>query len=130
MYDIIIVGAGPIGCRTAELLEKNDLKVLVLEKNDAIGKYSACTGLVSHRIFDLSDISKKVIVNQIEKAKFYSTKNNFIELKHKNPVYVIDRNKFDKEMGKKVSKIKLSTFFKDYWIQDNSVMVKTNKGNQ
>lgn len=131
MYDIIIVGAGPVGCKTAEILGRNNLNVLVLEKNNSIGKYSACTGLASHRIFDLSGASKKVIVNKIKKARFYSTKNNFIELKHKNPVYVIDRKKFDKELGekaKKYSKIKLSTSFKDYKINENYVKVKTSKG--
>ena len=128
--DVIVVGAGPIGCKTAELLGKNNLKVIVLEKNNEIGKYSACTGLVSHRIFDLSGISKKVVVNKIKSARFYSTKNNFIELKHKTPVYVIDRNKFDKELAdkaKKYSQIKLSTSFEDYMIEDNVVRVKTNK---
>lgn len=128
--DIVIVGAGPIGCKTAELLGKNNLDIIVLEKNNEIGKYSTCTGLVSHRIFDLSEVSKKIVVNKIQKARFYSTKNNFIELKHKTPVYVIDRNKFDKELGekaKKYSKIKLSTSFEDYMIDENIVRVKTNK---
>ncbi len=128
--DVVIVGAGPIGCKTAELLGKNNLKVIVLEKNNKIGKYSACTGLVSNRIFDLSGISKKVVVNKIKSARFYSTKNNFIELKHKTPVYVIDRNRFDKELAekaKKYSQIKLSTSFEDYIIEDNFVRVKTNK---
>lgn len=131
MYDVIIIGAGPIGCKTAELLGKNNLKVIVLEKNNKIGKYSACTGLVSNRIFDLSGVSKKVVVNKIKSARFYSTKNNFIELKHRTPVYVIDRNKFDKELAekaKKYSEIKLSTSFEDYIIEDNFVIVKTNRG--
>jgi len=131
MYDVIVVGAGPIGCKTAELLGKNNLNVTVLEKNNKIGKYSACTGLVSNRIFDLSRVSKKVVVNKIKRARFYSTKNNFIELKHRTPVYVIDRNRFDKELAEKArkySEIKLSTSFEDYIIEDNIVRVKTNKG--
>jgi len=42
--DIVIVGAGPIGCKTAELLGKNNLDIIVLEKNNEIGKYSHSFG--------------------------------------------------------------------------------------
>ena len=72
MYDVVIVGAGPVGCRVGELLGKKGLKVLVLEEHSEIGKPVQCAGLVSHRIFDLSGVSKDVVVNVVKKARIFS----------------------------------------------------------
>lgn len=113
MYDVIVVGAGPVGCRVGELLGKKGLRVLILEEHPEIGKPVQCAGLVSQRIFDLSGVSKDVVVNVVEKARFFSHNRNFIELKHKKPVYVIDRERFDKELAKKT--------------QDAGVEIKTTK---
>lgn len=44
-YEVIIIGAGPAGLRCAEILAKNNKKVLVLEKNKAIGKKICAGGL-------------------------------------------------------------------------------------
>lgn len=131
IYDIIIVGAGPAGCKVGELTAKNGLKVLILEEHSEIGLPVQCSGLVSHRIFKLSKVSRKVIVNKIKKAKFYSS-NNYIELKSKKNVYVINREKFDKELAKKAEsegvEIKTKTRFLGYE-KNNFLNVKTSKGN-
>ncbi len=132
MYDVVVIGAGPVGCKTAELIAKKGFEVLVLEEHIEVGVPVQCSGLVSHRIFKLSGASKNVIVNRMKKARFYC-KENCVELKSKKPVYVIDREKFDKEMAKKSenagAKIKASTRFENYKKIKNYVDVKTNKGN-
>ena len=101
----LIVGAGPVGCRVGVLLGKEKLKVLILEEHPEIGRPVQCAGLVSHRIFDLSDASEDVAVNVVERARFFSHDGNYIELKHKKPVYVIDREKFDKELANKAKEV-------------------------
>ena len=132
IYDIIIVGAGPVGCKVGELTAKHGLKVLILEKHPEIGVPVQCSGLVSHRIFKLSGVSKKVVVNKVRKARFYCS-NNYIELKSKKNVYVVDREKFDKEIAAKCedagAKIKTSTRFEDYKKNKNLIEVKTTKDN-
>ena len=82
IYDIIIIGAGPVGCKVGELTAKSGLKVLILEEHPEIGEPVQCAGLVSHRIFKLSKVSRKVVVNKIKKARFYCS-NNYMELKSK-----------------------------------------------
>ena len=67
MYDVVVVGAGPIGSRTAEIIAKNGYKVIILEEHPEIGKPVQCAGLVSHRIFELSGASDNVIVNITKK---------------------------------------------------------------
>lgn len=128
IYDVVIVGAGPVGCKTAELIAKKGYEVLVLEEHPEVGIPVQCSGLVSHRIFKLSGASKDVTVNRVKKAKF-CCKENYVELKSKKIVYVIDREKFDKEMAEKCrdagAKIKISTRFKDYKRDKNIIEIKT-----
>jgi len=131
MYDVLVVGAGPVGCKVAELLSKEGIKVLVLEEHDEIGKPLKCAGLVSHRIFKLSNVSKDVVVNVVKKAKFHS-RNEFFELKSKKPVYVIDRVKFDKKLGEMAeacgAEIKTKMKYVGLKRKDEIVIVKTRKG--
>ncbi len=131
IYDIIVVGAGPVGCKVGELIAKKGFKVLILEEHPEIGSPVQCAGLVSHRIFKLSKVSRKVVVNKVRKARFYCS-NNHTELKSKKTVYIIDREKFDKELAKKAksagAEIKTSTRFLGYK-REKLLRVKTNKGN-
>ena len=114
MFDVVIVGGGPAGCRTAEIVAKKGYEVLVVEEHPEIGKPVQCTGLVSHRI---GKIPKEIIVNKIKKARFYC-KKSFFEVKSRRTVYVIDREKYDKFIAEKArkngAKFKLNTRFLDF----------------
>jgi geranylgeranyl reductase family protein len=130
IYDVVIVGAGPVGCKTAELIAKKGYEVLVLEEHPEVGIPVQCSGLVSHRIFKLSGVYKDVIVNKVKKAMF-CCKENFVELKSKKTVYVINREKFDKEMAERSEnagvKIKTSIRFENYKKVKNLIEIKTTK---
>ncbi|NCN39216.1 MAG: hypothetical protein COY38_03245 [Candidatus Aenigmarchaeota archaeon CG_4_10_14_0_8_um_filter_37_24] len=132
MYDVVIVGAGPIGCKVGELLGK-DHKILILDKKTEIGKPVQCTGFTSDRIFELSGASRKIVLNKITRAGFFSPNGNHVTLKSKRPFYVFDRELFDKEMAKKAEKndveIKMKTEFKDFSRESNFLEIKTSKGN-
>jgi len=92
MYDVIIIGAGPAGCRTGEIVSSRGYKTLIIEEHSKIGIPIQCTGLVSSRI---GKILKKIILNKIKNAKFCSGKSCF-EIKTKEDAYVIDRAGFDR----------------------------------
>jgi len=132
MYDVAVVGAGAIGCRTAELISKKGFKVVILEEHPEIGKPVQCAGLVSHRIFELCGASDNIIVNVTKKARFYTPNEKFIELKSKKPVYVIDREKLDKELSVNAInagvEIKRFTRFKNYKKMKDSIKIKTSNG--
>ena len=46
-WDVIIVGAGPVGGRTGELLAQRGQRVLILEEHEEIGRPFQCAGLVT-----------------------------------------------------------------------------------
>jgi geranylgeranyl reductase family protein len=111
MYDVIVVGAGPAGCRTAELIAKKGYDVLVLEEHSTVGKPVQCTGLVCKKI---GKLPKDIIINKIKKARFFSGQEYF-EIKSKQPVFIINREKFDKYLALNAKKagveFKVSTKF-------------------
>lgn len=113
-YDTIVVGAGPAGCKAAEVISRAGYDVLILEEHPEVGKPVQCTGLVSERV---GKIPEEIIVNKIKKARFYSG-GEFFEVESKKPVYVIDREKFDKFLAKKAeesgAKFKFRTRFLDF----------------
>jgi geranylgeranyl reductase family protein len=123
MFDVIVVGAGPAGCRTAELISKKGYDVLIVEEHTSVGRPVQCTGLVSKKV---GKLPKEVIVNKIKKARFFSGQEYF-EIKSKNPVFVIDREKFDKHMArnavKSEVKFKLSTKFTDFKNHHSKIFV-------
>jgi geranylgeranyl reductase family protein len=122
--DVVIVGAGPSGCRTAEIVAKKGYDVLILEEHPKIGKPVQCTGLVSKRI---GKIPKEIVVNKIDRARFCCD-NGYFEIKSKEKMLLLDRGKYDfwlAERAKKAgAKFKLSTRFLDF---ENS-KVFTDKG--
>ena len=47
MLDVAVVGGGPAGSRVAYKLAELGHQVAVLEKRDAVGEKSCCTGIIS-----------------------------------------------------------------------------------
>ena len=99
-HDISIVGAGPIGGFIANKLAKQKYCVAVFEKNKKIGIPMNCAGLVSSRVFENFNISKKgIIQNEIKGAYIHSPSGNVLSIGG-DKVYslVIDRTSFDQRL--------------------------------
>ena len=133
MFDVVVVGAGPSGCRTAELIAKKGFKVLVLEEDEKIGEPVRCAGLVSWRIKEmLPELPESLIVNRVRKARFYSSEKNFLELKSKKPVYVLNREKLDKFLARKAreagARIKTSVKFQKFKREKDRVEIMSSRG--
>jgi digeranylgeranylglycerophospholipid reductase len=114
---IVIIGAGPAGCYTAQLLKhfKIGSSIRIIEEHEEVGKPVSCAGIVGKQVFNntLLPLSKASIINQIEGALIFYRDNNFL-IKKPGVAYVIDRERFDKELsrglnvecGKKLVEIK------------------------
>ncbi len=113
--EIVIVGAGPIGCYTAQLLKNYGFRVRIIEEHKEVGKPIRCAGLVGKQVFEktLLPLSESSIINRIDGASIFYGKDNF-QINREGVAYVIDRERFDKnlseglevECGKRVVEIK------------------------
>ena len=99
--EIVIVGAGPIGCYTAQLLKKCGINSFrIIEEHDEVGKPVRCAGIVGRPVFEdsLIPLSKSSILNQINGASFFYKGDSF-GIERSGVAFVIDREKFDKELS-------------------------------
>jgi len=113
--EIVIVGAGPVGCYTAQLLKSYKIKTRIIEEHQEVGKPIRCAGLVGRQVFEktLLPPSKSSIINRIDGASFFYGNDKF-SIHRERVAYVIDRERFDKnlseglevECGKKLVEIK------------------------
>jgi geranylgeranyl reductase family protein len=100
--EIVIVGAGPIGCYTAQLLKKCGINSFrIIEEHGEVGRPVRCAGIVGSPVFEdsLIPLSKSSILNQINGALFFYKGDSF-KIERPEVALVIDREKFDKELSR------------------------------
>lgn len=99
--EIVIVGAGPIGCYTAKLLKKCGINSFrIIEEHGEVGRPVRCAGIVGKPVFEdsLIPLSRDSILNQINGALFFYRGDSF-KIERSGVALVVDREKFDKELS-------------------------------
>ena len=99
--EIVIVGAGPIGCYTAQLLKKCGINSFrIIEEHSEVGRPVRCAGIVGKPVFEdsLIPLSRDSILNQINGALFFYRGDSF-KIERSGVALVVDREKFDKELS-------------------------------
>jgi len=102
LYDVIIAGAGPIGCYTASLLAKEQIRTAVFEEHATVGEPLHCAGLVTERVMDfLPSASSDLIQNKIYGAHIHAPSDVTLTIggDHVHAL-VIDRPHFDETFAK------------------------------
>lgn len=127
---IVIIGAGPIGCYTSQLLNKSmpGIDVVNIEEHPQIGKPVHCAGLVSRRIFEESKIPLDTgcIISHIDGANFFFNSDSF-HIHRDNVALVIDRLQFDANLSKGLNIIS-NTRFVGIEKEGNGYLIETDKG--
>jgi len=105
-YDVIIAGAGPIGCYTASLLTKEQIRTAVFEEHATVGEPLHCAGLVTERVMDfLPTPSPDLIQNKIYGAHIHAPSDTTLTIggDHVHAL-VIDRPRFDATFARHAQK--------------------------
>jgi len=98
---IVIIGAGPIGCYTAQVLKTYGYHPILVEEHTQLGRPLHCTGLIGEKVFFEKrpfNIKTSSILNTIDGAVIHYDSQSFV-IKREKVAYVVDREKFDKELG-------------------------------
>jgi geranylgeranyl reductase family protein len=94
--DVIVVGAGPSGLRTAARLAAAGLDVRVLEKKPRVGASVVCTGIVGKEVFDDFGLDRGSIVEELRRVRLVSPRATELVYEHPRPfACVVDRERFD-----------------------------------
>jgi geranylgeranyl reductase family protein len=95
-YDVVVIGAGPVGIYTSIKLAKNGFRVLVIEEDEQIGKPRFCTGIISREAFDKFSLPQEAIENEFSCARVFSPLGSRVCLKTRNiQACATDRTVFD-----------------------------------
>lgn len=99
--DVVVVGGGPSGLSASWSVASHGIDVVLLEEHEEIGRPRHCTGLVSGEGLKLIGMPCKgdYVENKIWRAIIVFG-SHVVELKKPGePVYVLNREKFDKAMA-------------------------------
>ena len=98
---ILIVGAGPVGCYTAQLLKRMGYHPMLLEEHVTLGKPVHCAGIVSSEILTLVEhfISTDAIKNRINNFSINTPWEAPFSISKEGIAVVLNREKFDSSLG-------------------------------
>ena len=96
-YDVIVVGAGPVGSTYAYKIAEQGYDVALFDMKNRIGQPLQCAGLVSTNVCDTKNLPSQFIDNRIRGANLFSPDNTSIKVEKNDTVaYVLDRVMYDK----------------------------------
>ena len=68
MHDVIVVGAGPAGCRTAHLLAQEGYDVLLIEEHSSPGEQIICSGIIGQEAFERMPLPEEAVLYTLKRA--------------------------------------------------------------
>jgi len=96
LYDVAVIGGGPIGSYTAGKLAGMGYGVVVLEANERPGQKVCCTGLIGQECVAAFNIDDKVILRRVNSARLFSPAGRLLHLwRQENQACIVDRVAFD-----------------------------------
>lgn len=98
-YDLIVVGAGPGGSTTANTAAQKGLKVLMLDKRQAIGEPVRCAEGIGAEVKEHFELPDRVIANKITSSQVMSPCGNIAS--NSGDGYILERIASDKFLAER-----------------------------
>ena len=94
-YDVVIIGAGPVGGYTARLCERG-LSVLMVEEHNEVGRPFQCAGLVTPSAMDAVE-AYDTVVEDVDGALIHGPSGTLVPVGRQGELrtYVVCRKRFD-----------------------------------
>ncbi len=100
LYDVLVIGAGPVGSYSAQQLASDGHKVAVFEEHACIGEPMQCTGIIGVECFRRFRLTTDTVLHEANSAKLFSPSGKVIRLHSDRPqAYIVDRTAFDRQLA-------------------------------
>ncbi|UCG09963.1 MAG: NAD(P)/FAD-dependent oxidoreductase [Dehalococcoidia bacterium] len=111
-YDVIIVGAGPVGSYIASQLAEKGHSLAVVEQKAALGEKICCAGIISPRCVDSFALGEDIILRRANSAKLFSPSGRLLRVwRPETQACIIDRAGLDASLAKQAQGRGV-----DYWL--------------
>jgi digeranylgeranylglycerophospholipid reductase len=101
LLDVLVIGAGPVGSRTACRLAEMGNNVAVLEKSREVGTKLCCTGIISRECADYLGLPDEVVFRKVKGAKMFSPSRHLTVQRPEIQALILNRSAFDRWMARK-----------------------------
>jgi len=96
LYDVIVIGGGPVGSYVAYKLAGMGYDVVVLEQKEKLGGRVCCAGIISQECVNSFAIDDSVVLRRVNSAKLFSPSKRLLRLwRQETQVCIVDRSAFD-----------------------------------
>ena len=103
MLDVLVVGAGPSGSRTAWNFSREGYSVDLLDRAETIGEPCQCAGLITPRTFEYLGYERPIL-QKMDGARLWGPKDSFLDFQaSETKALVIDRPDLDRSIAEKAS---------------------------
>jgi digeranylgeranylglycerophospholipid reductase len=112
-YDVVVVGAGPVGSYTAYQLADKGFRVCLIDEKAKIGDNVLCAGVIGKEAFKRYDLPSESIVARINTVSFFSPFGQRLEYEPQDVfAYVVDRDLFDRKLLLQAKRCGVDIFLK------------------
>ena len=128
MYDVIVIGGGPVGSYVAYKLAGMGYDVMVLDKKEKLGGSVCCAGIISQRCVSSFAIDNSVVLRRVSSAKLFSPSGKLLRLwRQETQACIVDRAAFDMAIARwaqsKGAQYVLNSLVRDIEVEDDGVRV-------
>jgi len=129
LYDVIVIGGGPVGSYMAYKLAGMGYDVVVLEQKEKLGGRVCCTGIISQECVNSFAIDDSVVLRRASGVRLFSPSGRLLRLwRQEIQVCIVDRAAFDMAIANRAqgkgAQYVLNSPVRDIEVGDDGVRVK------
>jgi len=101
-YDVIVVGAGPVGSHTACRLAELGYRTAVLERQPYVGHKLCCTGIIGRECYEFYSLDPSCVVREAKSARLFAPSGDYIRIsRDQTQAYIVDRPYLDRSLAER-----------------------------